>query len=94
MEELQEMMIEQKILDMMEYAYLHALSQYPKSEKFALAADHTGYDAARAALISSFVQFRLHLDHLLLHFLGLTHQLLHIPARDSGEATSSHNDTS
>lgn len=39
MEDLQEMIIEQKILDMMEYAYLHALSQYPKSEKFALAAD-------------------------------------------------------
>ncbi|MBQ7703715.1 MAG: diversity-generating retroelement protein Avd [Firmicutes bacterium] len=39
MEDLQEMIIEQKILDMMEYAYLHALSQYPKSEKFALVAD-------------------------------------------------------
>lgn len=39
MAETEELKIEQKILDMMEYAYLHALSQYPKSEKFALAAD-------------------------------------------------------
>lgn len=35
----EELKIEQKVLDMMEYAYLHALSQYPKSEKFAMAAD-------------------------------------------------------
>ena len=39
MAETEELKIERKILDMMEYAYLHALSQYPKSEKFAMAAD-------------------------------------------------------
>ena len=39
MAETEELIIEQKILDMMEYAYLHALSQYPKSEQFVLAAD-------------------------------------------------------
>ncbi len=39
MAEVEELKIEQKIMDMMEYAYKYALNQYPKSEKFALVAD-------------------------------------------------------
>ena len=54
----------------------------------------TSSGSTASGLMVSESSSRLPLNHLLLHFLGLTHQLLHIPARDSGEATSSHNDTS
>ena len=40
------------------------------------------------------VEVFLRLHHLLLHLLRLTHELLHIAARNAGETASCHNEKS
>lgn len=50
--------------------------------------------AAGRAFVLARVEVFLHLHHLLLHLLRLTHELLHIAARNAGETASCHNEKS